>query len=83
MIGPQCEEINEEEFVRGKRSLLELLDDAMPLSEDLAEIIASWKEVSDNKSSIYTKYGHFVEGKTPSTKILGVPENEDTSHDYD
>lgn len=39
MVGPQCEEMVEEEFVRGKRSLLELLDDAMPLSEDLAGIL--------------------------------------------
>ena len=47
MIGPQCEEMNEEE------------------------------------SYILAKYGHFVEGKSPSTKVLGVPENEDTSFDYD
>lgn len=82
MVGPQCEE-SEEEFERGGRSLLELLDDAAQLDEDLVEIMASWKEISDDKSPIYAKYGHIVEGKSPSTKILGVPANEDTSHDYD
>lgn len=36
IVGPQCEEI-EEEFERGKRSLLELLDDAAQLDKDWVE----------------------------------------------
>jgi hypothetical protein len=83
MVGPQCDEMSEEEFERGKRRLLELFDDAAQLDEDLVEIMASWKEDDNDKSPMYTKYGYIVEGKSPSTKILGVPANEDTSHDYD
>ena len=83
MVGPQCDEMIEEELGRGGRSFLELLDDAAQLDEDLVEIMASWKENSNDKSPMYAKYEYVVEGKSPSTKILGVPANEDTSHDYD
>ena len=34
MVGPQCEEMSEEEFERGKRRLLELFDDAMILGDE-------------------------------------------------
>lgn len=83
MVGPQCDEISEEEFERGKRRLLELFDDAAQLDEDLIEIMESWKQHCKDNSPIYAKYEYVVEGKSPSTKILGVPANEDTSHDYD
>lgn len=83
MVGPQCEEMREEDFERGKRSFLELLDDAPQLNEDLIEIVESWKQHCKDNSPIYTKYGYVMDGKSPSTKVLGVPANEDTSHDYD
>ena len=73
----------EEEFERGKRSLLELYDDFGQFEKDLLETMETWKENSNDKPSIYVKYGYIVEGKTPSTKVLDVPKNEDTSHDYD
>ena len=82
IVGPQCEEI-EEEFERGKRSLLEPYDDFEQFEKDLLETMETWKENSNDKSSIYIKYGYIVEGKTPSTKVLGMPANDDTSHDYD
>ena len=53
IVGAQCEEMQEEEFERGKRSLLELFDDAAQLDKDWVEIMSSWEESGNDKSSIY------------------------------
>lgn len=41
------------------------------------------EETIEEEYYIWAKYGHIVQGKSPSTKIIGVPANEYTSHDYD
>ena len=44
---------------------------------------AQCEETIEEEYYIWAKYGYIIEGKSPSTKILGVPANEDTFHYYD